>query len=291
VHAQDCEQLTLFPADSPASPSVWLESKKAGTMSAICGLKCCELSESLRRVGLSVRMYLESCELPPGTWSRTWSAKVMTSRCLILRLRLSERRTDGQGSRLWRTPGAQDSDGRGTYATEEALRKRLENGHQLLLTDQVKFQGMWPTPRAKENCDYQYSAGRKGHKVLTLSGKAKLFPTPTARDYKGANSLEHMTRETGHMNHTRQLANAVKLYPTPRAQSATGATGASDTQNRQGGGRFAIRGWWAAEPDVGRVAHGVPARVDRLKCLGNAVVPQQFYPIFKAIYETDYMRG
>jgi len=33
-------------------------------------------------------------------------------------------------------------------------------------------------------------------------------------------------------------------------------------------------GQWAAEPDVGRVADGVPARVDRLKGLGNAVVPQ-----------------
>ncbi len=32
--------------------------------------------------------------------------------------------------------------------------------------------------------------------------------------------------------------------------------------------------WWAVEPDVGRVAYGVPARVDRLKGLGNAVVPQ-----------------
>jgi DNA (cytosine-5)-methyltransferase 1 len=31
---------------------------------------------------------------------------------------------------------------------------------------------------------------------------------------------------------------------------------------------------WAVEPDVGRVAHGVPSRVDRLRCLGNAVVPQ-----------------
>jgi DNA (cytosine-5)-methyltransferase 1 len=31
---------------------------------------------------------------------------------------------------------------------------------------------------------------------------------------------------------------------------------------------------WATEPDVGRVAHGVPKRVDRLKQLGNAVVPQ-----------------
>jgi DNA (cytosine-5)-methyltransferase 1 len=42
---------------------------------------------------------------------------------------------------------------------------------------------------------------------------------------------------------------------------------------------------WAAEPNVGRVAHGIPARVDRLKCLGNAVVPQQAYPIFKALME------
>jgi DNA (cytosine-5)-methyltransferase 1 len=32
--------------------------------------------------------------------------------------------------------------------------------------------------------------------------------------------------------------------------------------------------WWQTEPDVGRVADGVPRRVDRLKCLGNAVVPQ-----------------
>lgn len=41
--------------------------------------------------------------------------------------------------------------------------------------------------------------------------------------------------------------------------------------------------WWPAEPDVGRVANGVPSRVDRLKCLGNAVVPQQFYPFFHYI--------
>ena len=31
---------------------------------------------------------------------------------------------------------------------------------------------------------------------------------------------------------------------------------------------------WDVEPDVGRVANGVPARVDRLRGLGNAVVPQ-----------------
>jgi DNA (cytosine-5)-methyltransferase 1 len=33
-------------------------------------------------------------------------------------------------------------------------------------------------------------------------------------------------------------------------------------------------GIWSFEPRVGRVADGVPKRVDRIKCLGNAVVPQ-----------------
>lgn len=47
------------------------------------------------------------------------------------------------------------------------------------------------------------------------------------------------------------------------------------------------RDYWQNEPDVDRVAYGVPHRVDRIRCLGNAVVPQQFYPIFKAIAEIE----
>lgn len=36
----------------------------------------------------------------------------------------------------------------------------------------------------------------------------------------------------------------------------------------------AISDWWQTEPAVGRVANGIPSRVDRLRGLGNAVVPQ-----------------
>jgi DNA (cytosine-5)-methyltransferase 1 len=38
-------------------------------------------------------------------------------------------------------------------------------------------------------------------------------------------------------------------------------------------GRLGNPSWWVTEPDVGRVAHGVAARVDRLKALGNGQVP------------------
>lgn len=44
---------------------------------------------------------------------------------------------------------------------------------------------------------------------------------------------------------------------------------------RSGDAATSDGGWWAAEPDVGRVADGVPARAHRLRLLGNACVPAQ----------------
>ena len=41
--------------------------------------------------------------------------------------------------------------------------------------------------------------------------------------------------------------------------------------------------YWATEPNVGRVANGIPNRVDRIKGLGNAIVPQVAYEIMRRI--------
>jgi DNA (cytosine-5)-methyltransferase 1 len=48
-------------------------------------------------------------------------------------------------------------------------------------------------------------------------------------------------------------------------------------------GKFGGIDWWATEPNVGRVANGIPSRVDRLKGLGNAIVPQVAAVIMQAI--------
>jgi len=56
-----------------------------------------------------------------------------------------------------------------------------------------------------------------------------------------------------------------------------------DTSERSSKRTFST--YWSTEPDVGRVAHGIPKRVDRLKGIGNAVVPHIPYIIGKRLYE------
>ncbi|WP_199614685.1 DNA cytosine methyltransferase [Paenibacillus alkalitolerans] len=68
-----------------------------------------------------------------------------------------------------------------------------------------------------------------------------------------------------------------------------GRYGVQEEQIRTRWDSFKHGGIWTVEPDVGRVANGIPHRVDRLKALGNAVVPQQIYPILAAIKQIDDM--
>ena len=117
--------LTSSPADSLASPFPWLESKKVKGMTVTYGHKCLELSENLRRIGLSVRMYLESCQLPGTQFARTWSVKVTTSSRLCLKLRLSVRRTGGSECFLWATPNSMDSLPQRSYA---AMKRQAASG-------------------------------------------------------------------------------------------------------------------------------------------------------------------
>lgn len=45
------------------------------------------------------------------------------------------------------------------------------------------------------------------------------------------------------------------------------------------------RGWWSVEPGILRMVNGIPHRVDRIRGLGNAVVPQVIEWIGKRIME------
>ena len=60
--------------------------------------------------------------------------------------------------------------------------------------------------------------------------------------------------------------------------------GQHEEAQEHGGGRTGQSdGEWTVEPELGRVAHGIPRRVDRLRCLGNAIVPQVAYEIIRSL--------
>jgi len=74
-----------------------------------------------------------------------------------------------------------------------------------------------------------------------------------------------------------------------RSESSSATQDICDNQQRQS--ECVAEGWWAVEPRLGRVAHGVSNRVERIKCLGNAVVPQCVEVFAKAIKEYEESRA
>jgi DNA (cytosine-5)-methyltransferase 1 len=88
------------------------------------------------------------------------------------------------------------------------------------------------------------------------------FDLRQQRGGRGGPSRED-SAQPGVNGQERDVANADGL----RQLQQEGATG--DERRR-----VADSGWWSAEPDVDRVAHGTPRRSQRLRALGNAVVPQ-----------------
>lgn len=156
MSGQGYEQLTLFPADSPASHSPWLESKRAKGMIDTSGRRCSELSPSCARVALSVRTYLESSRLPPGRWSRIWSVQAITSSCLILKLRLSELGTGDRGcssseSRMWPTPRANE----GKDVLHSVPPSRQKDPGKCNLTQRVAMERMFATQCARDYRTWQ----------------------------------------------------------------------------------------------------------------------------------------
>ena len=191
---------TLSVGGFPASLFPWLESKKVKGMTVTYGRKCSELSESLRRVGSSVRTCLESCPLPLMTFVRIWSVRVTKSGYLILKLRLSERGTGENESRLWATPNTMDSlDARSTQAlTRQHEKNRPGRTTLSTLREQVVYGKLWPTPTINGNHNHAGN-GKSGD---GLSTAVKMWPTPTRREYKGARSPEALLRSGRTPNNT-----------------------------------------------------------------------------------------
>ena len=100
--------------------------------------------------------------------------------------------------------------------------------------------GYWATPRANERGQYQRDGGQKGKERPTLTGQVKMWPTPAARDSKGANSAQHCLVTGTGRKHMDQLANAVvhggqsiqRTFPTPGTTGMSNGTGNCGKANK-----------------------------------------------------------
>lgn len=121
--------------------------------------------------------------------------------------------------------------------------------------------------------------------VAVLRGRGATFPAihGTTRALADANGDRRPQRREPDSEPPTGLEPSRRTHPRRRSQDVADADGQRGQRRSAGPGQAPSdgssaeahrRGWWAAEPDVGRVADGVPARVDRLRALGNAVVPQ-----------------
>jgi hypothetical protein len=263
--------------------------------------------------------------LSPTRFVRTWSAKTTLSGYGITKLRLSERRTGEQGCFLWRTPGAEDpklwatpkasdavtgttartsgrspektthlaaqvhlcptpraADGEKGQRTQEGAEKEANRGHGI---DLPLFVQLFPTPTVCGNYNRKGSSAKSGDGLATA---VKMFPTPTVNDSKNDNPPSQKA-ENGRRSDELNVAAGGALNPAWMEWLMGFLNGWTDIETEVPVHQAdpADLEWWSVEPEIPRVARGIPNRVARLRALGNAVVPMQAFPIFRAIAATE----
>jgi hypothetical protein len=140
-------------------------------------------------------------------------------------------------------------------------------------------------------------------RMVWLAGEAWITPQGRESDEQLTEKLTHILshlphemalgeREAnaeaiGQMRGMRSSCEAAGFLRNPQQPLSEAWVALSDRQ-REYALLSGIKGQWVSEwPDVPRVAVGVKRRVDRLRSLGNAVVPQIVEIIGRAIMEAD----
>ena len=137
-------------------------------------------------------------------------------------------------------------------------------------------------------------APHRRNRVGVVAGGGAMWPTPRTPSGGPDNSAKRL-RPSGHRGTTNLLGAVladnykVSIQPTQTSRD-------NEKDRKESNDKFidrcssihrgqGLQANWATEPSVGRVANGVSNRVDRIKGLGNAIVPQVAHQIIKGIRE------
>lgn len=238
MNPQECEQLTLFPADSHASRLVLPGSEEAVMMTVTSGLKCLELSKKSGPLGLLEKMLLESSAWHSTRCYLTWKDKATKQGRLLFQLVPSVPRIDGTDAPLWPTPNACKV-GMDTSVMKSGDGRSKPNKLGWAVA-------IWPTPTARSWASPSQTATRQGGQDLQTT--VQMYPTPTT----GAG----LCGGTGNYQQLKALEAVGEITPEERRSMASGNGGQLNPEWVEAMMGFPP-GWTELEPD-GRTEPGRP---------------------------------
>ena len=202
---------------------------------------------------------------------------------------------DGERSGLWTEMHRIISEVRPRFALIENVPMLIHRGIDRVLCDltQIGYDCEWQIIGADEVgawhrrkriwiCAYISNTNSSGH----VHRQIKEQPAETGVDaFRESESSGTHERDVSDTDSGRQQEHR---KPKSIEQEIIGEEAYFTTQRDSSGQRQGIKTRrWEAEPNVRRVVDGVSNRVDRLKGLGNAIVPQVAYEIMKRIKEQE----
>ena len=131
-------------------------------------------------------------------------------------------------------------------------------------------------------------APHRRNRVWVVAGGGAMWPTPRTPSGGPDNSAKRL-RPSGHRGTTNLLGAVLADSQSQQSSSNDNRPEQTETFESQqsefrGSDCWELReGNWTTEPSVGRVANGIPYGMDRIKGLGNSIVPQVAYQIIKGI--------
>ena len=140
------------------------------------------------------------------------------------------------------------------------------------------------------------STGRGSLETTEWSADTNTISRSSKGEETLANSVELGLEKHGHSETTESIKRGETMADTNvegrQGRIHRGQNKEWESQQRYFGRNSAAHGqqeqnWWDTEPELGRVAHGIPNRVDRLKGLGNSLVPQIPFYIAQSILQVE----
>ena len=281
------KQFKLFPTqtstqqESPANPSQLPEEKKARKILDTSGRTCLKLLNTKDPLTALSKTLLASSLWHSTLYAMNWKVKATPQGRLLFQLQASTPHTKEQGSgslqKPWPTPVASTAISEGAI---KAMRKKVEEGTVTREEAEAMIEGSltparmspWPTPRAtKRMANYEgvSPSMAKGTHGWSLSAAVTDSLSDKPHRVWPSNPLPDSNGKAINADWVEWLMGYAQGYTDLE----------SHTENRHPG--------FDKEPEIPRVAHKQKDKRNRLRSLGNSIVPQIAYNLGLGIIE-DY---